>query len=90
MEKKRAEYLKKYYEKNRERITAKRRANYEKNKEHYRQYRAAYRETLTSKKKYLGAFIDKDLAEALQEKLTKNELSYTDFLVLSIRKYIGK
>ena len=90
MENKRAEYQREYYKKNRAKIVEQRRANYKKNKRHYKKYRAAYRETLTSKKKYLGAFIDKDLAEALQEKLAKNELSYTDFLVLNIRKYIGK
>ncbi len=90
MEKKRAEYLKKYYEKNRERITAKRRVNYEKNKEHYRQYRAEYKSIMDEKKAYLGAYVDKELAEEFKDKLKENELSYTDFLVLSIRKYLRK
>ena len=86
----RTEYYREYYKKNKDKLVEKKRENYKNNKDYYKKYRMEYKETLNSKKKYLGAFIDKDLAEALQEKLTKNELSYTDFLVLSIRKYIGK
>ena len=86
----RAEYLKKYYKENRDKITEKRRANYEKNKEHYRQYRADYKPIMDERKAYLGAYIDKELAEEFKKKLKENELSYTDFLVLSIRKYLRK
>ena len=86
----RTEYQKEYYKKNRDKLVVKRRENYHKNKAHYKEYQAEYRNTWNSKKKYLGAFIDKDLAEEFLEKLKENELSYTDFLVLSIRKYLRK
>ena len=86
----RAEYQKEYYKKNRDKLVVKRRENYKKNKAHYKEYQAEYRSTWNSKKKYLGAFIDKELAEEFLDKLKENELSYTDFLVLSIRKYLRK
>ena len=86
----RTEYQKEYYKKNRDKLVVKRRENYKKNKAHYKEYRAEYKEKWNSKKKYLGAFIDKELAEEFLDKLKENELSYTDFLVLSIRKYLRK
>lgn len=86
----RAEYQREYYKKNRSKIVEQRRANYKKNKEHYKKYRAEYKSIMDERKAYLGAYIDKELAEEFKDKLKENELSYTDFLVLSIRKYLRK
>lgn len=90
MRRDRAAYQRKYYQENRDRLVEKRRENYEKNKEHYQQYQNQYRVEWKNKKAYLGAYIDKDLVEEFKEKLKENEMIYTDFLLLAIRKYLKK
>lgn len=86
----RTEYQRQYYKEHRARLVEKRRENYEKNKEHYQQYQNEYMVEWSKKKTYLGAYIDKDLVEEFKEKLKENEISYTDFLLLTIRKYLRK
>jgi len=64
---------------------------YQKNKDRLNEYKKEYQKNVVRKEnKHFGAYIDKDLTEELEKKLTKEGITKADFLRKAITEYLKK